>query len=169
MCRIPKSSTKMFIDQKKQMKKVLVLCTGNSCRSQMAEAYLRHFAKGEVEIFSAGTNPKGIHPFTVDVLAEDGIDISEQTSDQVSRFEDLEFDFVLTVCDRAQESCPVFPGDGLRFHYSFTDPAAVRGTDEEVKKAFISVRDEIRNYCRGFAKLYLNKDFIWEDKAVDFG
>ena len=150
------------------MIKVLILCTGNSCRSQLAEAYLRHFAKAEVLICSAGTDPKGIHPMTLAVLEEDGTDASGLTSEHVDRYSSAFFDYIITVCDDALENCPVFPGDGLRFHYSFADPARVEGSADERLQAFRDVQYEIRNFARGFAKVYLQPERKWEDKVVEF-
>lgn len=123
--------------------KVLFLCTGNSARSQMAEGYLRHAAGAEYEVFSAGTDPVGLNPLAVEAMREIGIDISQQTSKHVREFLGTKFPFVVTVCDRAKESCPIFPG-AIRFiHWSFSDPAAAQGSHEERLAAFRAVRDEI--------------------------
>jgi len=126
--------------------KVLFLCTGNSARSQMAEGYLRHVAGAEYEVFSAGTDPVGLNPLAVDAMREIGIDISQQTSKHVREFLGAKFPFVVTVCDRAKESCPIFPG-AIRFiHWSFPDPAQAQGSHEERLEAFRRVRDQIARH-----------------------
>ncbi len=128
----------------KSMKpKVLFLCTGNSSRSQMAEGYLRHIAGEEYEVLSAGTAPVGLNPLAVEVMRELGIDISRQTSKNVSQFLGMNIPFVITVCDRAKESCPIFPGTFQFLSWSFDDPAAVQGPREEKLATFRRVRDEI--------------------------
>lgn len=126
--------------------RVLVLCTANSARSQMAEGLLRHDSGGRVEVASAGTRPGQVRPEAVEVMAELGIDIRGHRSKPVEQFRGQAFDVVLTVCDSAAESCPVFPGDGRRLHRAFSDPAAVRGSQTEVLAAFRRVRDELRVY-----------------------
>ena len=126
--------------------KVLFLCTGNSARSQMAEGYLRHVAGNDYEVFSAGTDPVGLNPLAVDAMREIGIDISQQTSQHVREFLGTKFPFVVTVCDRAKESCPIFPG-AIRFiHWSFPDPAQAQGSHEERLEAFRRVRDQIARH-----------------------
>jgi arsenate reductase len=126
--------------------RVLVLCTANSARSQMAEGLLRHDSGGRIEVASAGTRPGQVRPEAVEVMAEIGIDIGGQRSKSVEQVLEQPFDVVLTVCDHAAESCPVFPGDGRRLHHGFSDPAAVRGSQAEVLAAFRRVRDELRVY-----------------------
>lgn len=123
--------------------KVLFLCTGNSARSQMAEGCLRHIAGDQYDVLSAGTAPVGLNPLAVEVMREIGIDISRQTSKNVSQFLGVNIPFVITVCDRAKESCPVFPGAFQFISWSFDDPAAVAGSREEKLAAFRRVRDEI--------------------------
>lgn len=126
--------------------KVLFLCTGNSARSQMAEGYLRHAAGNEYEAFSAGTDPVGLNPLAVEAMREIGIDISQQRSKHVREFLGAKFPFVVTVCDRAREQCPIFPG-AIRFiHWSFPDPAAAQGSHEERLQAFRQVRDQITRH-----------------------
>jgi arsenate reductase len=132
------------------MKKILVLCTGNSCRSQMAEGYLRSFAKGKAEIFSAGIEAHGVNPLAVKIMKEDGIDISHQTSNHVDEYKNVDFDYVITVCDNAKEKCPFFPSSAKKFHRNFPDPAKAKGTDEAVLRQFRKVREEIKIYCRKF-------------------
>lgn len=124
--------------------RVLFLCTGNSARSQMAEAFLRAIGKEHFAVFSAGTEPKALHPLAVRVMQEAGIDISAQRSKDLSAFMGQEFDYIITVCDRARDNCPTFPGDNERIHWSFDDPAAATGSEEEQLKVFRRVRNEIR-------------------------
>ncbi len=133
--------------------KVLFLCTGNSARSQMAEGCLRHIAGDQYDVLSAGTAPVGLNPLAVEVMREIGIDISRQTSKNVSQFLGMNIPFVITVCDRAKESCPVFPGAFQFISWSFDDPAAVAGSREEKLAAFRRVRDEIaERITRQFAR-----------------
>lgn len=132
------------------MKKVLVLCTGNSCRSQIADGYLKHFAGNKAAIYSAGVETHGVNPKAIATMAEDGIDISGNTSNNVLEYEDVDFDFVITVCDNARERCPYFPTKAQKFHYNFPDPAKFVGTEEETKAEFARVRDMIKEYCQKF-------------------
>lgn len=133
------------------MKKVLVLCTGNSCRSQMAEGYLRFFTGDKAEIYSAGIEAHGVNPKAVAFMKEDGIDISKQTSNKVEEYKEIGFDFIITVCDHARESCPSFPSQAKKFHRDFPDPSKVDGTEAEVTAAFRAARQMIKDYCRLFA------------------
>jgi arsenate reductase len=132
------------------MKKVLVLCTGNSCRSQMAEGYLRHFAGDKAVIYSAGVETHGLNPKAVYFMKEDGIDISAHTSNLVDEYADIDFDLIITVCDSAKERCPVFPSRAKKFHRDFPDPSKVKGTDDEIATAFRHTRELIKEYCRKF-------------------
>ncbi|AEV33551.1 protein-tyrosine-phosphatase [Owenweeksia hongkongensis DSM 17368] len=132
------------------MKKVLVLCTGNSCRSQIMQGYLNHFSNNKIEAYSAGIETHGVNPKAIKVLAEDGIDISHHTSNHVDEYRDVNFDYLITVCDHAKENCPWFPSDAERFHQSFDDPAKAIGTDEEILNDFRGVRDEIKKYASTF-------------------
>ena len=124
-------------------KRILFLCTGNSARSQMAEGLLRHEAGDRFEVFSAGTHPSLVRPEAIAVMSEIGIDISRHRSKSVDEFTSQKPDTVITVCDSAKESCPVFPGGTQRFHWPFEDPALVQGTEEERKAAFRKIRDRI--------------------------
>jgi arsenate reductase (thioredoxin) len=124
--------------------RVLILCTGNSARSQMAEGLLRASAGGRFEVHSAGTRPSSVRPEAVEAMREVGVDISSHRSKSVDEFAGQLFDHVLTVCDNARENCPVFPGRAARAHWSFDDPAAVEGDWETRLAAFRRVRDEIR-------------------------
>jgi len=123
--------------------RVLILCTGNSARSQMAEGLLRHLAGDRFEVFSAGSKPSRVNPFAIRAMAKRGIDISGQRSKHLSEYLDQPFDFVITVCNQAAETCPIFPGRAQRIHWSFPDPAAVEGSDAEMLAAFERVRDDL--------------------------
>lgn len=128
--------------------RVLFLCTGNSARSQMAEALLRSFGGADFEAFSAGTDPRGLHPLAIDVMHEIDLDISQQRSKHLNEFLQSSFDYVITVCDRARDNCPTFPDDTVRIHWSFDDPAAATGTAEERHRIFQRVRNEISERIR---------------------
>ncbi|MBM3700778.1 MAG: arsenate reductase ArsC [Actinobacteria bacterium] len=129
--------------QKESVLKILVICTGNSARSQMAEGFLKHYKK-EWEIYSAGIKPAGLNPLAVEAMSEKGIDISNYKSKHLDTFLKKQFDYIITVCDNAKESCPVFPGNARYLHWSLKDPAAVEGTKEEKLAAFKKTRDEIQ-------------------------
>jgi len=131
-------------------RRILILCTGNSARSQMAEGLLRHDAGYRFEVFSAGTRPSQVRPEAIAAMREVGIDISGQRSKSVDEFAGQPFDYVLTVCDTAKESCPIFPGKAATIHQSFEDPAAAQGSEEERLAVFRRVRNEMRQYLRGF-------------------
>lgn len=131
-------------------KKILVLCTGNSCRSQIAEGYLRHFANGNAEVYSAGVETHGVNPKAIAIMQEDGIDISNHTSNNIDEYFDIDFDFVITVCDNAKERCPFFPTKAKKFHHNFSDPSKATGTDEEINEQFREVRQQIKEYCERF-------------------
>lgn len=130
--------------------RLLFLCTGNSARSQMAEGWLRHLADDRFEVCSAGTHPVGLNPGSVDAMAEVGIDISHHRSKNVSEFVAQPFDYVITVCDRAKESCPIWPGPTHLLHWSFDDPVAVMDPTENRRWVFRRVRDEIADHLRRF-------------------
>jgi arsenate reductase len=134
------------------MKKILVLCTGNSCRSQIAEGYLRHFANGRADIYSAGIETHGVNPKAIAAMKEDGIDISRHTSNPINEYKDINFDYVITVCDNAKERCPFFPSRAKKFHQNFPDPAKANGTEEEIKEEFRRVREMIKDYSKQFVK-----------------
>ncbi|MBL7999453.1 MAG: arsenate reductase ArsC [Candidatus Kapabacteria bacterium] len=138
------------------MTKILVLCTGNSCRSQIAEGYLRHFSGSRAEVFSAGVETHGVNPRAVAIMREDGLDILHHTSNNIEEYSAIDFDAVITVCDNAQERCPVFIGNVRRYHHNFPDPAKATGTDEEIMEQFRAVRDMIREYCRRFVETELD-------------
>lgn len=130
--------------------KILVLCTGNSCRSQIAEGYLRYFAKNKAEIYSAGVETHGINPKAIATMQEESIDISNHTSNNIDEYRNIDFDFVITVCDNAKERCPFFPTKAKKFHHNFPDPAKATGTDEEIREQFRQVRQQIKDYSRQF-------------------
>ena len=131
-------------------KKILVLCTGNSCRSQIAEGYLRHFAENKADVYSAGVETHGVNPRAIATMKEDGIDISNHTSNNIDEYYDIDFDFVITVCDNAKERCPYFPTKAKKFHQNFPDPAKATGTEEEIIAEFRKVRQLIKEYCIQF-------------------
>ncbi len=137
------------------MNKILVLCTGNSCRSQIAEGYLRHFAGDDAEIYSAGVETHGVTPRAIATMAEDGIDISGHTSNNISEYAGIDFDYVITVCDNAKERCPVFPSRAQKFHENFPDPAKATGTETEITEQFREVRQIIRNYFEQFVNTHV--------------
>ncbi len=134
------------------MKNILILCTGNSCRSQIAEGYLRHFAKEKAIIYSAGIETHGVSPKAITTMAEDGIDISTHTSNNVNEYDSFSFDYIITVCDNAKENCPYFPNTVIAFHHNFPDPAKAYGTEEDVLQQFVHVREMIKEYCKTFVK-----------------
>ena len=133
------------------MEKILVLCTGNSCRSQIAEGYLRHFLGDKAEVYSAGVETHGVNPRAIEIMKEDGIDISKHTSNHIDEYAGIDFDFVLTVCDNARERCPFFPTKAKKFHQNFNDPAKATGTEEAILQEFRSVRETIKEYCSTFS------------------
>lgn len=134
------------------MKNILVLCTGNSCRSQIAHGYLAAMTKGNANVYSAGVETHGVNPKAIAIMKEDGIDISNHTSNNISEYFKVDFDFVITVCDNAKERCPYFPTKALKFHYNFPDPAKAIGTEEEVMNEFRAVRELIKTYCEEFVQ-----------------
>jgi len=133
----------MMVIRMKQ--KVLFVCTGNSCRSQMAEGFLRHIAGDKYEAYSAGTHPSTLNPRATEVMREVGIDISGQRSKSLDEFLDRDMDIVITVCDHAKETCPVFPNANKTLHWSFSDPAEAGGSEEEILQVFRKIRDQIHN------------------------
>ncbi len=134
------------------MKNILVLCTGNSCRSQIADGYLRKFVQEKANVYSAGIETHGVNPRAIATMKEDGIDISNHTSNNVDEYKDINFDFVITVCDNAKERCPIFPSNAKKFHHNFPDPAKAKGTEDEIREQFRTVRNQIKDYCQAFVK-----------------
>ena len=135
-----------------EKKGVLILCTGNSARSQMAEGLLRHDAGDRFDVESAGITPSIVRPEAISVMKELGIDISGQRSKHLDEFAERQFDYVITVCDNARESCPVFFGAAKRLHHNFDDPSALNGSEEARMVLFRRVRDEVRDYLQEFAQ-----------------
>jgi arsenate reductase len=138
------------------MKNILVLCTGNSCRSQLAEGYLRHFAGAKAAVYSAGIETHGVNPKAIAVMAEDHINILGHTSNHVDEYLSIPFDYVITVCDNAHEACPYFPGNVQRLHHNFPDPAKATGSPDDVMQEFRKVRDMIKVYAADFVSRHLN-------------
>ncbi len=128
----------------------MVLCTGNSCRSQIAEGYLRYFAGDKAEVYSAGVEAHGVNPKAIATMKEDGIDISSHTSNHIDEYRDIDFDIVITVCDNAKERCPFFPTTAKKFHHNFSDPAKTTGIGKEINEQFREARELIKNYCKEF-------------------
>lgn len=138
-----------------EKKKILVLCTGNSCRSQIAEGYLRFFAESKAEVYSAGVETHGVNPRAIATMKDDGIDISNHTSNNIDEYANIGFDFVITVCDNAKERCPFFPTKAKKFHHNFPDPAKATGTESEITEQFKLVREQIKDYCKSFVEVNL--------------
>lgn len=133
------------------MKKVLILCTGNSCRSQMAEGLLLSFSLN-IKIYSAGTKPEKVNPFAIKAMQEIGLDISKNTSNHVNEYTDIDFDYVFTVCDNAKDICPIYPKAKQMIHQSFADPADAKGNDSEQLVVYVKVRNQLSEYFKAFAK-----------------
>lgn len=131
-------------------KNILILCTGNSCRSQIAEGYMRHFAGNKAEIYSAGIETHGVNPKAIATMLENNIDISNHTSNNIDEYYNIDFDYVITVCDNAKERCPFFPTNAQKFHYNFPDPAKATGTESQINEQFREVRQLIKDYCENF-------------------
>ena len=137
------------------MKTILVLCTGNSTRSQMAHGYLQHFAGDRAEVLSAGVETHGLNPKAVQVMAEDGIDISHHTSNHVDEYRERNIDFVITVCDNASERCPVWIGRTHQTHYNFEDPSKATGTPEAIMETYRRSCDQIKSFSRDFVEQHV--------------
>ena len=133
------------------MKNILVLCTGNSCRSQIAQGFLGDFTKNyDVKVYSAGVETHGVNPKAIAIMQEIGVDISQNTSNNIDEYFNINFDFIITVCDNAKERCPFFPSNAKKFHYNFPDPAKVIGTEVEILNEFRLVSEIIKKYCADF-------------------
>lgn len=138
------------------MKKLLIICTGNSCRSQIAHGFMESLGVGKLKVYSAGIETHGVNPRAIKTMKEIGIDLSKNKSNLISDYEKITFDFILTVCDHAAENCPIFTGKTLqKFHNNFTDPSKLKGTEEEIEAAFKATREEIKHYCEKFVSRYL--------------
>lgn len=137
------------------MTKILILCTGNSCRSQIAHAYFEHFTNpNKISVYSAGIETHGVNPRAIKTMQEDQIDISHHTSNKIEEYGDVVFDFVITVCNNAKEHCPYFPTKAAMFHHNFPDPAKAIGTQEEIMQQFREVRELIKVYVQEFVKTH---------------
>ena len=135
------------------IKNILVLCTGNSCRSQIAHGYLEHFIDSiNIKVYSAGVETHGVNPKAIATMKVDAIDISNHTSNNIEEYFSVDFDFVITVCDNAKERCPIFPTKAKKFHYNFPDPTKATGKKEEINEEFRRVRQLIKEYCEEFVK-----------------
>ena len=136
------------------MKNILVLCTGNSCRSQIAHGFLASMTAGKANVYSAGVETHGVNPKATSTMKEIGIDISSHTSNHITEYLGIDFDYVITVCDNAKERCPYFPTKAVKLHYNFPDPAKAAGTDDEINEQFRAVRSLIKDYCEQFVNDY---------------
>ncbi|MGC6479281.1 MAG: arsenate reductase ArsC [Flavobacteriaceae bacterium] len=135
------------------MKNILVLCTGNSCRSQMAHGLFEYFTGGQAQIYSAGIETHGLNPKAVAAMERIGIDISQNTSNHVDEYGDISFDYIITVCDHAAENCPIFPSkDAVKIHQNFSDPSKLEGSPEAIEAAFDQTRNEIAAFVEKFVK-----------------
>ena len=137
------------------MKNILILCTGNSCRSQIAHGFLASMTVGKAHVYSAGVETHGVNPKAITTMKEIGIDISHHTSNNITEYFDVNFDYVITVCDNAKERCPYFPTKAVKLHYNFPDPAKALGTEDEINEQFRSVRAMIQTYCEKFVEEYI--------------
>jgi arsenate reductase len=140
-------------------KKILFLCTGNACRSQIAEGWARYLKSGVIEAYSAGVSPAGVSTRAIAVMAETGVDISTQTSKHVDTLKDVDFDYIVTVCDKAREQCPVFPSRTKKIHKSFEDPAFMVGSEDEIMAVFRKIRDDIRAFVETMPENLENESF----------
>ncbi|MEY4049749.1 MAG: hypothetical protein RL262_583 [Bacteroidota bacterium] len=139
------------------MKNILVLCTGNSCRSQIAHGFLASMTAGKANVYSAGVETHGVNPKAIATMKDIGIDISNHTSNNITEYFGINFDYVITVCDNAKERCPYFPTKAIKLHYNFPDPTKAVGTEEEINEQFRTVRSLIKDYCKNFVEEYINK------------
>ncbi len=138
------------------MKNILVLCTGNSCRSQIAHGFLASMTSDTANVYSAGVETHGVNPKAIDTMKEIGIDIGDHTSNNITEYFGVAFDYVITVCDNAKERCPYFPTKAVKLHYNFPDPAKAVGTEDEINEQFRAVRRLIKDYCEKFVGEYMN-------------
>lgn len=133
---------------------ILVLCTANSCRSQLLHGYLQQLLGERAAVYSAGVETHGLNPRAMQIMAEDGVDINHHTSNHVAEYAAVPFAYVLTVCDHAQEICPIFPSSARKLHHNFPDPASAIGSEEEVLRQFRAVRDDVKAYAQNFVQNY---------------
>ena len=139
------------------MKNILVLCTGNNCRSQIAHGFLADMTEGKAHVYSAGVETHGVNPKAIATMKEIGIDISSHSSNNITEYFDVNFDYVITVCDNAKERCPYFPTKAVKLHYNFPDPAKAVGTEDQINEQFRAVRSLIKDYCEKFVEEYINE------------
>ena len=139
------------------MKNILVLCTGNSCRSQIAHGFLASMTAGKALVYSAGVETHGVNPKAIATMKEIGINISHHTSNNITEYFGIDFDYVITVCDNAKERCPYFPTKAVKLHYNFPDPAKAIGTEDEINEQFRAVRSLIKDFCEKFVEEYINQ------------
>lgn len=137
------------------MKNILVLCTGNSCRSQIADGFLKAYAPEGTKVYSAGVETHGVNPRAIETMKEVGIDISGNTSNHIDEYSEVDFDYIITVCDNAKERCPFFPSKAVKFHFNFPDPAGATGTEDEILETFRDVRGMVQEYTKEFVSAYL--------------
>ena len=135
-------------------KNVLVLCTGNSCRSQLMHGYLTQMLGDQAHVYSAGIETHGVNPKAIEIMQEDGVNISHHTSNHVDEYAAVPFDYIITVCDNAREACPVFPSSATKLHHNFPDPAKATGAPDEVMNQFRAVREQVKEYARNFTQQY---------------
>ena len=140
----------------KKMGKVLIVCTGNSCRSQMAEGWFRKFAHDKFNFFSAGTHPEPVNPIAIKVMKSECINISHYQSNHINDFIKIDFDYIITVCDDAKKNCPVFLNSAKLVHKSFPDPAKAKGNKKDVLAVYVKVRDMLKSFCEEFVKTELD-------------
>lgn len=131
-------------------KNILILCTGNSCRSQIAHGFFEHHGSDHFNVFSAGIETHGVNPMAIQFMNDVGIDISKNTSNHIEEYKDVEFDYIITVCDHARENCPWFPSNAEKFHHNFKDPSKIDGVNDAVIQAFVETRDAIEEYAKRF-------------------
>jgi arsenate reductase (thioredoxin) len=142
------------------MKNVLILCTGNSCRSQIAHGYLAQMLQDKAEVYSAGIETHGVNPRAIQVMREDGVDISHHSSNNINEYLGMPLEHVITVCDHAKENCPFIPGATHYHHHNFPDPAKATGTEAEIMQAFTAVREMIKDYCQSFTQTYFSDEHL---------
>ncbi|MFT4943807.1 MAG: arsenate reductase [Patiriisocius sp.] len=139
------------------MKNVLVLCTGNSCRSQMADGYLQQMLGDKARVYSAGIETHGINPGAAATMKKDGVDISNNTSNNINEYQNIDWHYILTVCDHAYENCPFIAApNAVRLHHNFYDPSTFKGTSQETETAFAKAREQIKEYCLNFTDIYFD-------------
>jgi arsenate reductase len=145
------------MSENKNKIKVLFLCTGNSCRSQIAEGWAKHLKDDIMDVYSAGIAPRNLNQMAIKVMAEAGVDISAQKPKHVDELKDIDFDYVVTVCDNARENCPIFPCKTKLFHKTFEDPTFMTGNEQQIKAAFVKLRDQMKKFIEKMPKILENE------------